>query len=159
MKKIFLTLASASLAIGSALADDQKSGDSAKVKPDVTITITGNDMMKYDKTAFKVKSGQVVGLTFKNVGALPVEAMGHNLVILKPGSDIIKFALGGIANRAGGFLPTDPKLKAQIVVNTKVLGPKQEETIVFKAGEPGVYPYVCTFPGHFGVMQGKMTVK
>ncbi len=154
MKKLLLTLAAASLAAGSALAD--------KVDPataDVKITITGNDMMKYDKTEFTVTSGQTVALTLKNVGALPVEAMGHNLVILKPASDIVKFAMAGITNRPGGFLPTDPNFKALIIINTKVLGPKQEETIAFKAGEPGVYPYVCTFPGHFGVMQGKMTVK
>ncbi|NIP97466.1 MAG: azurin [Akkermansiaceae bacterium] len=157
MKKFLPALAAASLATGSVFGEDRKSGDSAQA--DVKITITGNDMMKYDKTTFEVQSGKVVALTFKNVGALPVEAMGHNVVILKPGTDIPKFALAGIANRAGGFLPTDPKLKELIIATTKILGPNQEETITFTAGAPGVYPYVCTFPGHFGVMQGKMTVK
>ena len=34
-----------------------------------------------------------------------------------------------------------------------------EFTIRFKAPEtPGVYPYLCTFPGHWMVMNGQMIV-
>ena len=155
MKKLLLTLAAATLATGSVLADEKL--DPAKA--DVKVTISGNDLMKYDKTEFEAKSGQVVAVTLKNIGKHPVAIMGHNLVVLKPGTDIIQFALGGISNKPGGFLPKDPKLAGAIVAHTKILGPKQEETIVFKAGPAGDYPYVCTFPGHFGVMKGIMKVK
>ena len=85
--------------------------------------------------------------------------MGHIVVILKPGSDIPKFAIGGVANAAGDYLPLDPALIAQIVAKTKILGPKEEETIVFKAPAAGDYPFLCTFPGHFGVMKGILKVK
>ena len=115
--------------------------------------------MKYDKAEIEVKAGQTVALTFKNIGALPKAAMGHNVVILKPGSDIPKFAIGGVANAAGDYLPLDPALIAQIVAKTKILGPKEEETIVFKAPAAGDYPFLCTFPGHFGVMKGVLKVK
>ena len=128
-------------------------------KADFKVTITGNDQMKYDKAEIEVKAGQTVALTFKNIGALPKAAMGHNVVILKPSSDIPKFAIGGVANAAGDYLPLDPALIAQIVAKTKILGPKEEETIVFKAPAAGDYPFLCTFPGHFGVMKGILKVK
>ena len=67
--------------------------------------------------------------------------------------------MAGIANKPGHHLPKEEALTKLIVASTKILGPKQEETIVFKAGAAGEYPYVCTFPGHFGVMKGVMTVK
>ena len=128
-------------------------------KADVEVTITGNDQMKYDKAEIEVKAGQTVALTFKNIGALPKAAMGHNVVILKPGSDIPKFAIGGVANAAGDYLPLDPALAAQVVAKTKILGPKEEETIVFKVPPAGDYPFLCTFPGHFGVMKGVLKAK
>ncbi len=128
-------------------------------KADVEVTITGNDQMKYDKAEIEVKAGQTVALTFKNIGALPKAAMGHNVVILKPGSDIPKFAIGGVANAAGDYLPLDPALAAQVVAKTKILGPKEEETIVFKVPAAGDYPFLCTFPGHFGVMKGVLKAK
>ena len=155
MKKLLLMLVAVALATGIALAEEK--ADPAKA--DVKVTIAGNDLMKYDKTEIEAKAGQTVAITLKNIGALPKEAMGHNVVVLKPGTDIIKFAIGGIANKAGGYLPTEASLAAQIVANTKILGPKEEETIVFKIDAAGDYPYLCTFPGHFAVMKGVIKVK
>lgn len=155
MKNILLILTAAALMIPVSRAEEK--ADAAKA--DVKVTITGNDQMKYDKAEIEVKAGQTVALTFKNIGALPKAAMGHNVVILKPGSDIPKFAIGGVANAAGDYLPLDPALIAQIVAKTKILGPKEEETIVFKAPAAGDYPFLCTFPGHFGVMKGILKVK
>ena len=151
MKKFLLTTAAVALTTGIILADTK--ADAAKA--DVKVTITGNDQMKYDKGEIEAKAGQTIAITFKNIGALPKEAMGHNVVILKPGSDIVKFAIGGVANKAGDYLP----LAALGVAKTKILGPKEEETIVFKAGAAGEYPFLCTFPGHFGVMKGVLKVK
>lgn len=155
MKNILLILTAAALMIPVSRAEEKADA----TKADFKVTITGNDQMKYDKAEIEVKAGQTVALTFKNIGALPKAAMGHNVVILKPGSDIPKFAIGGVANAAGDYLPLDPALIAQIVAKTKILGPKEEETIVFKAPAAGDYPFLCTFPGHFGVMKGVLKVK
>ena len=155
MKNILLILTAAALMLPVSRAEEKADA----TKADFKVTITGNDQMKYDKAEIEVKAGQTVALTFKNIGALPKAAMGHNVVILKPGSDIPKFAIGGVANAAGDYLPLDPALIAQIVAKTKILGPKEEETIVFKAPAAGDYPFLCTFPGHFGVMKGVLKVK
>ena len=159
MKTLLLTIALAASTACVGIADHHEKGEKLDAaKADVKITITGNDAMQYDKKEFSVTSGQVVALTFKNIGALPKEAMGHNVVILKPDTKIPDFAMAGMTNRPT-FLPKEEKWLKAIIAKTKILGPKEEETIVFRAGDAGVYPYVCTFPGHFGVMQGKMTVK
>ena len=112
MNKYFLPFAAALLAAGSALAEKEKLDAS---KADVKLAVNGNDQMKFDKTALEAKSGQVVAITFKNVGVLPVQAMGHNLVVLKPGTDITAFALDGIANKDGGYLAKKPELVKAIV--------------------------------------------
>src|SRR6185437_12808854 len=45
--------------------------DSVKVTDH--IKLDGSDDMKYDKTIFKIKAGQDVKLSFKNIGKLPKE--------------------------------------------------------------------------------------
>ena len=49
--------------------------------------------------------------------------------------------------------------KSDIIAHTKLLGPGEEETIEFTAPGAGQYQYFCSFPGHFALMKGVMTVK
>lgn len=138
-----------------AAAEATKAVDTA----DVTITITGNDTMQFDTKAFEVTEGQTVKVIFKNTGNLPKAAMGHNIVILKPDTDIAKLAMSAISAKENNYLPTAEDGKALIVAASKVLGPGEEEAITFTAGAAGEYPYICSFPGHFSLMKGMMTVK
>ena len=64
------------------------------------IKLDGQDDMKYDKTLFKVKAGQKITLDFKNIGKLPAAAMSHNVVILKPGTDVQAFGTAAICWKA-----------------------------------------------------------
>jgi azurin len=132
----------------------------AEKKADHKITISGNDTMQFDVKNFEVKAGKSVVITFKNAGKLPKIAMGHNLVLLKKGITAISFgqkALGAGAN-AVNALPDS--LKGDVIASTKLLGPGEEEVLSFTAPkETGAYEYVCTFPGHFAMMRGTMTVK
>ena len=128
------------------------------------IVITGNDMMKFDKTSFAVKSGTTVRLTLRNGGQMPKEAMGHNFVLLASGVKAMDFG-GSVANPATGatlennYLPVENKeLMQQVLASTNTLGPGEEVTIEFVAGPKGEYEFVCTFPGHFASMRGAMTV-
>lgn len=132
----------------------------AEKKADHKITISGNDTMQFDVKNFEVKAGKSVIITFKNAGKLPKIAMGHNLVLLKKGITAISFgqkALGAGAN-AVNALPDS--LMGDVIASTKLLGPGEEEVLSFTAPkETGAYEYVCTFPGHFAMMRGTMTVK
>ena len=123
-----------------------------------TIELTANDTMQFSSKFFEVAAGQEVTLVFKNMGTLPKVAMGHNVIILKPGSEIVKFGMASIAAAAAEYIPQDDASKAVIVAYTKLLGPGEEDTITFTL-EPGVYPFLCSFPGHFALMQGTITAK
>jgi azurin len=123
------------------------------------IEITANDAMKFSLTRFEVAAGQDVKLTFTNLGTMPKQAMGHNVVILKKGSDPKAYADAAVTAAATEYLPAS---KAdQVIAHTKLLGPKQTDEITFKAPtEPGEYPFVCSFPAHFlSGMKGVMVVK
>jgi azurin len=40
-----------------------------------------------------------------------------------------------------------------------MLGGGESETINFIIEEAGIYKYVCTFPGHYQIMQGELTIE
>lgn len=126
---------------------------------DVTIEMTGNDQMQYDKKAITVTEGDNVTIKLKHVGKLPKAAMGHNVVILKPGTAMPAFAMKCAPAAANDYIPQDAESKALIVAHTKMIGGGEETSMTFTAPAAGEYPYLCTFPGHFGVMNGKLTVK
>ena len=126
-------------------------------KVDVHININGTDTMMYSKTSFEVKSGQKVKLTFNNIGKLPKAAMGHNVVILKKSVNLIGFCTEAIKFPAEGYFPKSRE--KDVIGRTKLLGPGEKDEIYFTAPAPGTYEYVCTFPGHFALMKGKMIVK
>lgn len=122
------------------------------------IEITGNDMMKYSVTEITAKPGEALEVKMSNAGQVPKQAMAHNWVLLKPMNDteIASFAGAAVA-KAPDYIPDD---KSAILAHTKMLGPKESDKVDFNAPEkPGEYPYICTFPGHFVSMRGKLIVK
>ncbi len=118
-----------------------------------TIEMTGDDQMKFNINVIKVKAGDKVTLTLKNIGAMPKEAMGHNFVLLKPGTDIEKFALQAMVSKETDYIPA--ALKSDILTHTKLTGPGESDTIEFTVPK-GEYDYICTFPGHYATMKGKL---
>ena len=111
--------------------------------------------MKYDVEEFRVEPGARVRLVLHND-----DEMHHNLVICKPGKgneqEVAKKAweLGG-----EGFdkhwIPEHPML----LFAGKMADPKMSATLEFTAPQQaGIYPYVCTLPGHSMLMNGEMIV-
>lgn len=123
------------------------------------VEITCNDEMVYNTKRFEVTAGQKVTLTLRNTGKIPAKTMGHNLVILKPGTPISVFAGKASAAKTSAYIPQTPEDRKFIVAHTRFLGGGDSDTITFSVKEPGSYPFVCTSPGHFSVMQGVMIVK
>ncbi len=117
------------------------------------------EQIRYTVDKFEVKAGQPVKLVFTNPDATP-----HNLAIVEPGTvEEIGMAANELAKdpkemAKGQFIP---KSKAnKILHHTKMLAPDTVEVLRFKAPKsPGVYPYMCTFPGHWIIMKGEMIVK
>ena len=62
----------------------------------------------------------------------------------------------GATGFSTGFVPKSDK----IIIASKLLDRGATEVLEFTApNKPGVYEYVCTFPGHHLLMRGKMIVK
>jgi azurin len=121
-----------------------------------TITIkTIKEAMKYDVRSFTVKAGQTVEIIFENV-----DAMQHNMVITKPnmlskvgqaGDKMMKDPKGAEKN----YVPSIP----DVLFSTPLINPGKTYKLTFKApATTGDYPYVCTFPGHWTLMNGIMKV-
>ena len=121
------------------------------------IELQGSDDMKFDKTLFKVKAGQEITLTLKNVGKLPAAAMSHNVVILQQGTDVQAFGEAAVADKANDHIPAS--MASDVIAHTKLLGPGESDKITFKLADAGVYDFICSFPGHFGTMRGKIVAE
>ncbi|SMO44986.1 azurin [Saccharicrinis carchari] len=168
MKKIFLALAVTVFMLlsacgGSQTKDNKQASESAsmpttEVLESVTIELEGHDNMKYTgDTKVKVKAGQKIILTLNNVGQLPKEAMGHNVVVLTLGTDVANFGTEAIKAKDDDYIPAN--LASSIIAHTKLLGPGETDSITFRLDTPGVYDYICTFPGHWATMRGTITVQ
>ncbi|WP_248724163.1 plastocyanin/azurin family copper-binding protein [Seonamhaeicola sp. ML3] len=121
------------------------------------IVISSDDLMKYDKTEIRAKAGQNVKLTLRHKGKADINVMGHNVVILKKGVDINAFASKAAIARDTEYIPTDAK--DDIIAHTKLIGGGQTTAIEFEAPAAGTYDFICSFPGHYGVMKGKFIVQ
>ena len=128
---------------------------------DQSVSVSANDQMKFDTTDISGAVGQKITLTLTNDGSLPKAVMAHNIVVLKPGTDVAAFIASASAKprAAADYMPDDAQA-SQMIVHTKLLGPGEEDTITFTPTAAGVYEYVCTFPGHTAAgMRGKIIVQ
>lgn len=121
--------------------------------PDLTVSIGTKPGLKFDTETVQVKAGSKVKWTFNNN-----DDMTHNCVIVAPGTadavgnQAIKLGLKGSQLE---YIPATPS----VIYHTGLLQPESSETIYFTAPEqPGEYTFVCTYPGHHTLMQGKLKV-
>ena len=120
----------------------------------IVIKVVKN-VMKYDKTLVSVKAGQKVIISFENP-----DFMQHNLVIIMPGTlQKVGEAADALArDPKGGHIDYVPQMQ-EVLHSTKLLNPDESFTLKFTAPtKPGDYPFVCTFPGHWRIMNGIMRV-
>ncbi|SYZ72233.1 Azurin [Candidatus Zixiibacteriota bacterium] len=123
----------------------------------VRLEITGNDQMRYNEKELRVKAGDVVVLTMKHVGQMPKTVMGHNWVLLKHGVDMASFAQDAMQAKATDYIPA--ARSGDIIAHTKLLGGGESDTITFDAPAQGTYTFLCSFPGHYGTMNGLFIVE
>ena len=112
--------------------------------------------MKFDRPMLTVRAGERVELTFNNTDDMP-----HNVVIFRRGN-IASYEkeLFGSMNEPNaqlrGFVPDSPN----VLVASRLLNAGESAVITFTAPEePGEYPFVCSFPGHWFTMRGVLKVE
>jgi putative membrane-bound dehydrogenase-like protein len=113
------------------------------------------NQMKYDLKEFTVEAGKPVEIVFENP-----DFMQHNLIIGQVGSlQTIGKAADKLATSANGAEMNYVPNIAEVLFSTKLVNPQQTIRLIFTAPEKaGDYPYVCTFPGHWSIMNGVMKV-
>ena len=130
------------------------SSTSKKSDENVTeVVLLATDMMQFDKNEIRVPAGKKVKLTLRHTGKQAVEVMGHNFVLLTQGTEIPAFGAKASAARDNAYIPQDTDA---VIVHTKMLGGGQSDTIEFDPPAPGTYDFICSFPGHYSVMKGKL---
>lgn len=113
------------------------------------------DQMLYDKERLVVQAGKPVEFLFENTDIMP-----HNFVIIQPGAlEEVGLAAEAQATQPGAlerhYVPTSNK----VLLASTLLQPRNVQKLSFNVPkEPGVYPYVCTYPGHWRRMFGALYV-
>jgi putative heme-binding domain-containing protein len=111
--------------------------------------------MAYDRDAIVVPSGKQVQLIFENTDMMP-----HNIVITKPGMmEKVGLLAENTSQQRGAFERHYVPDSSDVLFSGKLIQPLESETITFQTPtKPGVYAYVCTYPGHWRRMYGKLIV-
>jgi putative heme-binding domain-containing protein len=113
------------------------------------------DQMRFDKERIVVKAGTPVEILFDNTDLMP-----HNLVVTQPGAlEEIGMLAEETATQPGAmerqYVPNSKK----VLFKSRLLQPRESEKLSFTApSKPGVYPIVCTYPGHWRRMYGALYV-
>jgi len=119
---------------------------------DTTVVIRAMEGLKYDIPRLIVRPGTRLTITLDNY-----DDMAHNLVVTLPGARLrvvnSALALGDAAVKLN-YVPRSP----DVVAHTMSVEPGKSDKISFVVPPEGVYPYVCTFPGHGFVMYGALYV-
>jgi putative heme-binding domain-containing protein len=113
------------------------------------------EQMRYDVDRMVVQAGKPVEILFENGDMMP-----HNLVVTQPGAlEEIGLLAEATATQPDApqrqYIPTSNK----ILMASRLLQPHEVQKLSFNAPtQAGVYPYVCTYPGHWRRMYGALYV-
>jgi azurin len=119
-----------------------------------SIKLEANENMRFNKELFRVKAGKKIWLILKNTSARSITSMTHNVVVLKSGVDLADFA--DVAHKAKNEQYVPLSLNSLIIAHTKMVSGGESDTVAFMISPAGVYDFICSFPGHWGTMQGKI---
>ena len=121
--------------------------------------IEGNDALQFNSKAMSVSAScETVTVTLKHTGQLPANIMGHNWVLTKS-SDFMPVAqAGGAAGLENEYVPQND---SRVIAYSKIIGGGESTTVTFSASALSSnenYTFFCSFPGHYAIMQGSLTV-
>ncbi|MCC5937131.1 MAG: HEAT repeat domain-containing protein [Lunatimonas sp.] len=126
----------------------------AEVIKVVLTTLPGE--MVFDKKQFTVPAGMPVEIHFSNPDDMP-----HNLLILSPNSlEAVGRMADEMAKLPDGYNKDFIPESDRVLAATPLVTTGEQYVLQFTApSEPGEYPFACTFPGHWRIMNGLMKVE
>ncbi len=130
---------------------DEGEVKSGPLKGPMLVRMEMTDGLRFEPPRFSATPGQEVTVELKNTDSTH---QSHNFSVLKPGTRQAyvqqALALGENGTRQS-FIPDS----SDLIVHSSLVEPDKDFIVKFKMPPaPGIYPYVCTFPGHGMVMYG-----
>lgn len=116
----------------------------------VVVKSSGTDL-SYDITEIRAKAGSTITIRYENTSDMP-----HNIVLVKERSDIQPVGTAAIQARDNDYIPQNENLQDSMIAYTELAKPGYDVEVTFTVPPPGTYPYICTYPGHFTMMQGDL---
>lgn len=112
------------------------------------------EQMAFDKDVIVLQAGQPVEITFSNNDTMP-----HNIVIARPNSmETVGIAADQLAVLQEGARRYVPDIE-EVLYQSDMVESGRTTTLSFVAPEEeGVYPMLCTFPGHWLKMFSALVV-
>jgi putative heme-binding domain-containing protein len=138
-------------------ADQAKAIEDRLQNLDVRVIAIGTvvERMIYDKEIIVVQAGKPVEFRVSNTDNMP-----HNFAIVQPGAleevgQLAEATARDADAKDRQYVPKSDK----ILLASRLLEPGQTQALTFETpAAPGVYPYVCTYPGHWRRMYGALYV-
>lgn len=135
------------------------SGKPAAVVENCSTTIEGNDALQFNVGSITVPSSCTdFTITLQHTGQMPVAAMGHNVVITLASDRQAVATAGQAAGIDGDFVPAGD---ARVIAHTEMIGGGETTSVTFPVSAiqgDGPYEFFCSFPGHWAVMRGAISV-
>lgn len=143
-------LACACLLSAARAADDAPPAPAEPKKP-LQVKVEMRDGLRFEPPRFAAQPGQQITVTLSNADSTHQQ---HNFLVIQPGKlkEIVEQSLTlGENGPKQQFIPVNPA----ILVHSAVLDPEKTSKVTFTMpNEKGIYPFVCSMPGHGVMMYG-----
>ncbi|MCR9200343.1 MAG: plastocyanin/azurin family copper-binding protein [Planctomycetaceae bacterium] len=130
-------------------------GHDPKRKVGRTISLSAVSGIQYDRKTLVAHAGESIELKLQNKDGMP-----HNLVLVQPGAyETIGKAAFAMLNDPTAIDRQYVPESDDVITHTAVVFPRESSSTKFVVpSEPGAYPFLCTFPGHWQSMRGQLVV-
>ncbi len=117
--------------------------------------------LNFSVTEIHLQTGERLVIRYHNASE-----MTHNIVIVKDEADIFPVGIAAMSAPGDDFVPKNLNPTAyysqkqdRIIAASPLAYPDDTVYLEFTPSEAGVYPYICTYSGHFTMMQGRIIVE
>lgn len=128
-----------------------QSGRTVTAVPDEIVEIRSTGVeLAYSVTTIRARAGDTLTIRYDNTAS----EMAHNIVLLKAEADIMPVGTAALAAHRTDYIPASHA--DRILAHSALAYPGDTVEWTFVVPPPGTYPYICTFSGHFTLMQGRL---
>jgi azurin len=108
--------------------------------------------LSYDITEIRATAGDTFTIEYDNTES----TMPHNIVFVNSEADIQPVGIASLQAAQNDYIPTDQAMLDRIFAYTSLARAGDVVYVTVTVPEAGSYPYICTYPGHFTMMQGRL---